>query len=88
MTISLLVWGFMTVRLIVRLKRRVAWFRPITFSMLERIRSMILMFIVMLAWMVVVIPMELIFVNMILVVYIILKMLSGQTVMVMVNRLA
>jgi hypothetical protein len=42
----------------------------------------------MLAWMVVVIPMELIFVNMILVVYIILKMLSGQTVMVMVNRLA
>jgi hypothetical protein len=88
MIIRLLVWVFMIVRLIVGVKRRVAWFRPRTFSMLELIRSVILVFIVMLAWMVGVILVELIFVDMILMVYIIMQRLSGQIVVVMVNWLS
>jgi hypothetical protein len=86
--IRLLVRDFMIVRLIVGVKRRVAWFRPSTLSMLELIRSVILVFIVMLAWMVGVILVELIFVDMILMVYIIMQRLSGQIMVVMVNWLS
>jgi hypothetical protein len=86
--IRLLVRDFMIVGLIVGVKRRVAWFRPSTLSMLELIRSVILVFIVMLAWMVGVILVELIFVDMILMVYIIMQRLSGQIMVVMVNWLS